>query len=437
MHKYLAACVLTLILFPFQSMAAASDDYRAGIQAFRAGDYEEARRHFEAAEDAGMSTAKLNYNLGSTYYKLGLYAQSRQRFNMIVDHPQWGSWAQYNLGLIAEATGNQQSAVNYYNRAYESAESSKLRQLAAIKLQQLQPDRDVGVTTGEWIGLLSGAVGYDDNATLAPDTTADNISEEGDAFVELFGVGNYYLQGDYSDGYRLDAGAYSRQYFDESDFSFSTLFAGISRDKQWDEWHTQVGVRLDSSFISDDYYATGGTLKIIGDRNFQAFRLRLRNDLSYIEADNNFDFVSGFRNRSTIELMRPIPNGKVRVGYQFEYNDREDLRNSNGEFFSYSPYRNDIYAELDYYIAPKWLVELRGEYQKSLYDDENRQLDANNQLTVDERDDDRFIVTLRGQYEFARQLAAFGEFRYIDNSSNFDRFEYESNQVMFGLQKTF
>lgn len=438
MYKPLTGCLLALMLLtPLPALAAASDAYRAGVEAFQAGDYEQAKESFEQAEAAGMDSAKLHYNLGSTYYKLGQYAQSRQRFNMLVDHPKWGPWAQYNLGLLAERSGDQQGAARYYSQAYESAQTRKLRQLSATKLNRLDPDRDVGVKTREWSGLLSAGAGYDSNATLAPDTTTNDISEEGDGFAELFGVGNYYLKGDYSDGYRLDVGAFTRQFFDESDFSFSTLFAGISRDKQWDTWHTQAALRVSTSLLSDDYYATMGTMRLIGSRDFNVFRLRLRNDLSLIEGDSDFDYVSGVRNRSGIELIRPITDGRIRAGYEFEYNDRDDLRFNDGQFFSYSPYRNEFFAEVDYYLSPKWTINLRGEYQKSLYDDDNRVFRSDGSLIVDERDDDRFIIALRGEYEFAPQLAAFGEVEYLDNSSNFDRYDYESSQIMFGLQKTF
>jgi len=426
-----------LILLSPHSVASVDDSYKAGIKAFRGGDYENALQHFQAAEAAGLDNARLFFNLGSTYYKLGRYNQSREYFSRLEDHPKWGGLANYNLGLIAEDTGDQRAAMRYYTRAYRAAApGSKIRELATLKMRELKPDRDVTVTTQKWQGLLSAAVGYDDNANLASDTGDDRISEEGDAFTELFGFANYYLQGDFRDGYRLNGGFYSRLYFDESEFSFSTLFLGLTRDKQWDTWHTQAGIFVNGSVLEDDYFGTTGTLRLAARRNFDRFRLRLQNDLSGIETRDSFDFLSGIRNQSTIELLRPLDIGKIRVGYQLELNDRKDQSIGN-EFFSYSPIRNKIYVDFDYFVAPRWILNLRGEYRKSLYPDDNRQINADGTVVTDERDDDYISVTLRAEYEFVRDWATFGEYRYTDNDSNFDRFSYESNQVMFGISRSF
>ncbi|MDZ7735678.1 MAG: hypothetical protein U5P41_05955 [Gammaproteobacteria bacterium] len=276
-----------------------------------------------------------------------------------------GALAHYDLGLIAESVEDQRSAVHHYTQAYRiSTPGSKVRELAVLKIKELKPDRDVSVTTRKWQGLLSAAVGYDDNANLTSDTGDDRISEEGDAFTELFGFANYYLKGDFRDGYRLNGGFYTRQYFEESEFSFSTLFLGLTRDKQWDTWHTQVGVLVNGSILEDDYFGTTGTLRLAARRNFDPFRLRLQNDLSGIDTRDSFDFLSGIRNQSTIELLRPLDIGKVRVGYQLELNDRNDQSIGN-EFFSYSPIRNKVYVDFDYFVAPKWIINLRGEYRKN------------------------------------------------------------------------
>lgn len=425
-----------LALKTLSVVAAPQDDYQTAMQAFKEGNYTKAERYFSRAEEAGMKSDKLKYNLGATYYKLGDYRQSRQYFQQLVGNPEWGALAQYNLGLLAEAEGDDRAAEQRYADAYDAASSPNVRRLAVNKLRQYRPVQGMSTEDKKWRGLLSASVGYNDNANLAPDTIQNNIGEEGDAFTELLGVGSYYLKGDYSDGYRLDIGGYSRLYLDESDFNYSALFAGISRDKQWNQWHTQMGLRFNTSLIDDDYYASRGTFRLIGDRELGKIDLRLRNDLSIIEADSNFDYVSGFSNRSTIEISRNINRSEFSAGYSFEYNDRDDLRRGN-EFFSYSPYRNDFFAEVEYQLAPKWIVELRGEYQKSLYQDDNREIAADGTVQQDERDDDRITLSLRGDYEFARDLTAFAEYRYIDNSSNFERYEYDSNEIMIGIQKRF
>ncbi len=417
MQRSLKLLLFTILAFKtISATAGPQDDYQTAMKAFKQGDYTKAERYFSRAEDAGMDSAKLKYNLGATYYKLGDYQQSREYFKQLVGDPQWGALAQYNLGLLAEAVGDSDTAERRYADAYDTASSPNVKQLAGKKLRQYRPVQGMSAEDKKWRGLLSASVGYNDNANLAPDTVRNNISEEGDAFTELLGIGSYYLKGDYNDGYRLDVGGYSRLYLDESDFNYSALFAGISRDKQWSKWHTQMGLRVNTSLIDDDYYASRGTFRLIGDRDIGLLDLRLRNDLSIIEADSNYEYVSGFSNESTIEISKDINWGELSAGYSFEYNDRDDLRSGN-EFFSYSPYRNELFAEVEYQLAPKWIVELRGEYQKSLYQDDNREIAADGTVQQDERDDDRISISLRGDYEFAPELAAFAEYRFVDNSS--------------------
>lgn len=142
MHNLLKRWLLTIfILVSSQGLADASVDYRSGIEAFKTGNYEEALTYFKQAEAAGMDIPRLYYNLGATNYKLGRYGESRTYFSRLVGDPKWGTLAEYNLGLIAEVSGDQQAAIRYYSQVYRTADpTSKVKQLAGIKLTELKPD---------------------------------------------------------------------------------------------------------------------------------------------------------------------------------------------------------------------------------------------------------------------------------------------------------
>lgn len=112
--------LLWLLMLPLLSVsmpAAAAGDadlYRAGVEAFNKGDYEQALTFFKQARVQGNRQPGLFYNLGVTFYKTGQYAQAAEAFQQLADDPAWGALALYNLGLTAEAQGLRQAAIDYY-----------------------------------------------------------------------------------------------------------------------------------------------------------------------------------------------------------------------------------------------------------------------------------------------------------------------------------
>ena len=85
----------------------------------------------------------------------------------------------------------------------------------------------------------------------------------------------------------------------------------------------------------------------------------------------------------------------------------------------------------------QWKLRANAEYRNSSYLDDNIQSGPGNTFTVDRRNDDRIMASLRGGYLFAREISLFGEYRYTNNDSNFDRYSYSSNQFMLGVEKSF
>jgi tetratricopeptide (TPR) repeat protein len=94
--------ILTLLLvFATVGMAQAADNadssFKAGLKAFRSGDYQTALGHFEQARRQGLKRPALDYNLGVSYYKLKDYNRARDAFLRAASHP--------SLGLLQSRTG--------------------------------------------------------------------------------------------------------------------------------------------------------------------------------------------------------------------------------------------------------------------------------------------------------------------------------------------
>lgn len=436
MRTRVALGLLIPVAMIFIAMAAvsvhASEAHEAGIEAFEAGDYQRALRHFEQAEAEGVRTPNLRYNLGVTYYRLGQYQEAEEAFRSLTRNPDWRHLALYNLGLIAEARGDRQAAVDYYTRVRETAGGSGVGERAARKLEGL--GEGVSSSAGWSYSEFSAAVGYDDNVVLAPEDSQD-VSEQGDLFIDLYGLTSVYVSGDRDDGVRLDADAFTRLYASETEYSFTSVSGGLSRHKEYAPWHTSMGLRASVELAESELYALVPAAVLKGERRFGSYRLKLSNTLSWIEGGNDYDHLTGVQNQLRARLEKRFSGGKTYAGVGLEYNDRDDLSEQN-EFFSYSPLRSDIHAGLDYSVAQEWTLILYGQYRKSLYPDENR-VNVDGTLTEEKREDDRILVSVRGEYDVSRNVIGFAEYTRTDNDSNFSRYSYESNRIMVGVRRMF
>ena len=426
---------LLLALFMLAPAAAYAGHYfRSGVAAFENGNYEQALKYFRQAEDRENQTPNLYYNIGVTCYKTGRYRQAADAFERLLKNPDWRPLALYNLGLTAEAADDKEAAADYYQRARNAADpSSRIKQKTAHKIKNLRPGIS-RTAERQWYAILSIAAGYDDNAVLAPDEIIEQTGEEEDVFTDLYAAGSTYITGNYNAGIRVDAGAYARFYADQTDYNYATLFADISRKKRFAAWHLSAGFGGDVDFVENQHYATTPKFKFALIRGFESFRIRFDNELGWIAAVTAYDYLSGIQNRATLSVTRGITDGRLTAGYGFEYNDREDLENGD-EFFSYSPLRHAFYGELAYQPLPGWNMELRAEYRKSNYADANEQID-NGGIVRKDRDDDRLVLSLRSGYALTGSLELFAEFCRTDNDSNFQDYEYTSNQFILGLEKT-
>jgi hypothetical protein len=422
--------------------AAASERYHAGISAFKASDYSQALEHFAAARRAGMTSPTLHYNLGATHYKLGHYRLAAAEFSRIGEDPKWGALAQYNLGLIAAKMGEPDEAQRHFRIARREATSAKLTSMADAKLAPSSPSLhastlhpSTGAAEPAWMSYLSLGTGYDDNVILADDSTLAAVSGEDDYFVELAAYTSGYVAGDFADGWRLDLGGNYRGHSDLDDFDFGTGSVAAMYNRLVGSWHVQAGARGALQLAGGDHYTTGATIRARAYRRFGDVGLRLTNDLALIEGASNFDYLSGTQNRLTVEFIRQMTQARVRGGYQFELNDRDDLTLTN-EFFSYSPTRHGIFGAVEMPFSERLVGEARADFQTSDYADDNVEIELDDSVTQAARDADRLSATLRLAFQLSRKWQVFGEYQYSDNSSNIDRYSYNSSRYKLGIEST-
>ncbi|NIR31857.1 MAG: outer membrane beta-barrel protein [Gammaproteobacteria bacterium] len=418
---------------PGAEEGSGTDDFEGGVAAFQRADYGSALEHFRRAHQAGLDTPALSYNLGATYYRVGEYGHARVEFERLLGAEGWAALARYNLALIARRQGRPEEAVRELRRAARLSRDPKLTALARRALEAVASEP----STRSWIGFLSLAPGYDGNVAFSDEPELVGVSDNDDVFVEFLGLASGHFPSGGNAGFRFDASLFAKDFAEVDEFDqISLRLAGI-REGAFRRWWTGVGAILDNVYLDGEYFETVGTFKVEGRRPLgEGWTLELRNRLSRIAADDDFRQLEGWRNQLDIALGLPVAAVRTTLGYQFEFNDREDL-SVGEEFFSRSPNRHSFYVEASGAVAPDWGVTGRLEYRLSAYRDEDRVQSGGASFIEKTREEHRFDLRVRTDWSPAPTWFVFGEYGYTSNDASFDEFDYTRNVVRIGVERMF
>ncbi|MFU8816870.1 MAG: hypothetical protein ACNA7W_16100 [Pseudomonadales bacterium] len=417
--------------------ASAGDDaYAAGLAAARAGALEDAAAHFAAAQRAGMNTPALTYNIGVVSFKQNRLEDAAAAFQALTSDDHWRALAHYNLGLTEERRGNLEVAQSHFRQARDMADQPKLRALAERKLLARQVEALPGFQAQpRWHGIASIGAGYDDNVLLADDQLLDTVSDEADQFGEILAAARRPLGG-VGSGLTLDVSAYYRFHADLDDFDFGSLSAGLMWRQPVGDWFFSTGVTGAAQFVGGDSYANVASHRLQFERRSGALLWRARNDFSYLSGASEYDFITGWRNRAQLQVSNRLEAGQLRLGYEFEANDRDDLE--AGELFSsYSPRRHRLYAGAGFDFGPRFGIDVQGAVARSDYQDSNRFLDGDGNLQEIARDQDVLSLQVRLDYRLTDRWRLWSEYQHTNSDSDLLRYDYVSNAYQLGLETLF
>jgi tetratricopeptide (TPR) repeat protein len=337
-----------------------SDAFAAGTAAFAAEDYSRALEHFEAALAAGLDTPAVHYNIGVCRYKLGLYPAARKAFAVIAErYPAMRGLAEYNLGLVALQMDDRARAERHFQAALDSTSDETIRHLAS---RQLGLDAEAEIeqaTKDEWLAIVDGRLGYDDNVLLLADEISlpDGQSTES-RFVELWG---FFSRPVAASAFRFDANVYSIQYPEASIFDQSVLH--ISTPYEWTlgSWRGEAGPQLGWTTIDGDVLDRRVGL---GVRASRAIAPGMRVEFRYIhddvdEGDPEYAFFAGERALLEVRLDRHGERGRLTLGRGIERNDREAAAVSPRRSRWTVRYRRDL--------GPSWLIDVEAVWRDSRY----------------------------------------------------------------------
>lgn len=429
-----AICFLAAGALQFNSAMAAevSADtaFQTGITAFQAKQYERALAAFRLARSKGLNTTQLTYDLGVTYYRLGRYPEAKEEFAVLAKDPSLAPLAHYNLGLIARKMEQAEEAGQEFSKAYDTTRDPKLRTLAGEQLQRLgrkPPPKN------RWIGFIDANAGYTDNASLSSDSSLTASSQKGSALLSLLAGGKGQITGDYRNGLQAAATFYRIDYPNVRAFSQNDIRAGAQYRLSGGPWSALLAA-------NGEYITLGGrTLETLGGVKSAVSRQLTGRDgvnliyrYDHIAGGSFYNYLSGWRQSLALENVWRSDVFRTTGGYRFELNRRKDLTNGS-QFFSESPTRQRVYADLYWQFVPKAELHLGGRYQYSRYNKPNV-IAAGGTLTTITRSDRYAYAQAAFNYKLTEDWRLGGGYEYMRNDSNLARYRYVSNRFMASLE---
>jgi hypothetical protein len=423
---YCAALILAMA-FAGEAMAqsrAGADAFQTGVVEYRAGRFEQALSAFLRADQEGYQSPNLDLNLGLTYYRLRRYEHARVHFERLREAPGFAAIAEYHLGLVAARQHRRDAARLHFETAMRTAPNPKLKQLARTALQRMD---GAPAASRTFYYALVGA-GYDGNpALLSQDIDPLNGADDS-GYAELVGLAQWPLA-----GFALNAGVHARKYFSVDGLDQSGAQIGLQRMLGGDGRYGRAALQAETIRVDGRRLLNivSGEWQGSSARAGAGPRLWLR--VSGLDASDAFAHLDGWRLRAGADWRRTMGGATVRSGYEFEFNDRRDLRVGE-EFFSHSPMRHQVYVRARQGAGQRLSVDWRGRVRHSIYRDANRFMTDDGVFSEKRRTESLLsagaVARLRGGEHWSWLL----EYRFDRNRANLDVFDYSRHLTLLGVE---
>lgn len=426
--RYLRAVALVLVALqlgigmPITGAAAESGRYHfdEGVSHFRNDELRKALGAFQRARDAGMDTPKLHFNMALTHYKLRNYDRAETALESLADTSGFDAMARYHLGLIAERRGRDAEAARRYQQARDRADTDALRRLTEAGLGRTRSIRETSVYA------FAGG-GFDGNPSLLNDINRGDTDSDG--YLELFGYASHRRGAGI-----FDASAFLRRYDSTRRANTALLSGSAGRQTAFAGGTLQyrgelAAIRIDDERLQEEYTGRLDWQRALGGSRYLDARLAA----TRVQADDSYDFLTGWRYRARLRTSGRLGRGWWRTGYRIEFNDRDDLEEPEA-FFSRSPIRHRLRLEVGQPLPGPFSLEARLAYRHSRYRDADRFSNTDGSTTEKRRTEDRLSARLGTRWRFGRNWSALLEYEYRDNNSSFDSFAYQRNTLLLGLE---
>lgn len=171
---------------------------------------------------------------------------------------------------------------------------------------------------------------------------------------------------------QLKGGLILTRYNDLKSFNENVINAGAYLLKPVADWKSRLGLVYYHNTIDGASFQQRLSLQARADRYYApGQRLRFRYEFTHHDdLATRFAYLNGWRQRFTIENRSRLNNHKLRLGYRFEVNNRDDFQTATS-FISYSPIRHALYGWYEYEFSQRWIGKIMAEYRNSDYQNAN------------------------------------------------------------------
>lgn len=419
-----AAAWMAVALFLLASPLAAQSpeqSFERGVAAARAGDYDRAIEHFEAARAAGLDTGALHFNLGVSYYRSGRAQAAETAFRRAVDSGTMVAPALYQLGRIAREQGDVARARDHFRRAANAARTEALRSRArnALAALTVRPPDSI---------YLSFGGGHDTNLALTP-AEASGVSEDSDQFLELVLLGREPID----DRTYLRGSVYLQEFLDRDDFSLLSLHGGIGRvGLVGGAWRSDL-------WVDGRHRAFGGDAfdnSLLGGAELRRplgaeWSLELAYRLEGVDGASGFGFLDGIDNRLAATLDRRGRDG-ARLTVWLESSDRED-RETADDFFSFSWTGFGIDASHGLRLDARNRLDFRADWSRREYDG----TEVRDTEFLGTREDDLYGIEVGFDRRLDRDWTGRLSLRLEERDSNLPEFDYDREVLRLAVDRVF
>lgn len=378
------------------------------------------------------------YNLGVIYYKLKKYTLSKKFFSKLLPVDSYHLLAKYNLGLVAFKSDDKEKAIFWFRNINAHSHglqdstpaAKKIKKLAKIQLQKLLPEMSYSKTAEKNTNSLKSYFftyyGYDDGVT-GLDPAGNNFN--GDEFTKFYGLLTFKLNS-VTEGFETRVSYYLKDYGSLHDYDFSQTGIDLTKHFKQQQWRHYFRLGFASSTYGALDYQSASRLDMQSQfkQSSHKYSVRYRYD-DLISRDMTFDQYQGKRQRLAFIYNRTVSVHKLKLGLEFEENDRLNLSNSSG-IFNYSPSRQKLQLAWMYRFKKNWESRLKYEYRDSHYDNLN--------MTAGQiRDDTLETSRIRLRYRLEKAWWLVTDFSYLNNQSSMVEYSYSKNILSFGVNAAF
>lgn len=408
------------------SLANARAQFKAGIAAFQKNEFEQARKHLEAAATQ-LDSRALTYNLGVLYYRLGEYDSAERMFSKLLSTKQ-RALALYNLGLIALATNQESRAREAFVAVANESTEDNLTKLALGQLEKIG-----AAPPARWQALMSLYAGFQENIALFPDSAPSAL--DGGFLESVNAISGYPIRKG-NNALQAKLLLYGREYLEETDFNshlaraetawkhsgnLYTFKLGLGADQLWQGNSSRERRARLISALSTGQCAVGS----------ESASCSITLHAEQVFAGNRFKAYDGqhYRIDSRYKARHERWRGEFR--YRVDYDDRENL-DTGAEYFSVSPLGQTLTVGLGYSVTPKLELGTSASYRFNYYRTPHR-LEVPEGLFIVRREDNRLTLGLEGEYQATNTVSVRLKLEQAQNNSNIARYDYDRRTATLGV----